>query len=328
MASPDWTQLGDFRALVNPAWDAPGLRRALAELPARLAGEGVRVLQAGRHVTFRLALEADGRVLDLVVKRFGRQPPLKDLWDRLHGSKARRTYLAADYMRRHAIGTVPPVACLERWSGARLRESCFVSLYLGGTVCLKDRLSDIWRESTDGSAFPALLALVAEGVRRLHDAGCAHGDLGNQNIELVREGDAFSGVAFLDLNRARFGRALSVADRAGDLARLCLPYGLYGDFFHLYWRGDVPPAFLRAYRLRRFLFSLHGLTRPFRHPLREWRYRRHPETAPAQVGYPRPFVARGPAPEGHYTDARGRRLSREEVDALPRGTRLYRFDRA
>ena len=40
------------------------------------------------------------------------------------------------------------------------------------------------------------------------------------------------------------------------------------------------------------------------------------------------WVARGPAPEGHSTDARGRRLSREEVDALPRGTRLYRFDRA
>ncbi len=322
---PNWTKLGDYRALISPEYDAPGLREALAGLAARLEAPDVRVLQAGRHVTCRLALEADGRTLDIVVKRFGRQAPHKDLWDRLHGSKACRTYLAADYMRRHAIGTIPPVACLERWSRLRLRESFFVSLYLADTVCLTERLAEIWRRSTDGSEFPALLALVAQGVRLLHDAGCAHGDLGNQNIELVHDGDGFSGIAFLDLNRARFGHSLSIGDRAADLARLFLPYGLYDDFFRLYWGGDVPPAFLRAYRTRRWLFSLHGATRNFRHPLRERRYRLHPETAPAQVGYPRPFIVTDNVPDGHYTDARGRRLSREAVNDLPRGTRIYRF---
>ena len=130
MASPDWTQLGDFRALVSSTWDAPGLRRALAELPARLAGGDVRVLQAGRHVTFRLALEADGRVLDLVVKRFGRQSLIKEAWDGLRGSKALRTFLAADYMRRHAIGTVPPVACLEKKPNTCVRSGECATLFL------------------------------------------------------------------------------------------------------------------------------------------------------------------------------------------------------
>ncbi len=328
MAPPDWTRLGSFRALISPEWDAPGLRNALAELPGRLAGPGVTVLQAGRHVTFRLAVVADGRALDLVVKRFGRQAPQKDLWDRLRGTKALRTYLAAEYMRAHAIGTIPPVACLEHWEGLRLLDSCFVSLHLSGTVCLKDHLADIWRRSGDGSAFGPLLALVADGVRRLHDSGCAHGDLGNQNIELVRDGEGFSGVAFLDLNRARFGHRLSVAERAGDLARIHLPCGLYGDFFKLYWRGEVPPGFARAYRRRRFCFRAHGATRAFRHPIRERRYRLHPETAPAQVGYPRAVASSPGAPEGHYTDARGRRISRDEVASLPRGTTVYLFDDA
>ena len=326
MPKPNWTQLGGFRALVAPAFDAPGLREALAALPALLAGPDACVLQAGRHVTSRLSITADGRTLDLVVKRFGGQSPCKDLWDRLLGSKARRTFLAADYMRRHGIGTVEPVACLERWSGARLRDSCFVSLFLADTVCLKDRLAEVWRRSSDGSEFQPLLELVADGVRRLHDAGCAHGDLGNQNIELVKSGDGFSGVAFLDLNRAHCGRRLAVGERADDLARIHLPYGLYDDFFRLYWRGDVPAAFLRAYRLRRFFFKLHGATRRIRHPLRERRYRLHPETAPAQVGYPRPFVVADNVPDGHYTDPRGRRLSRDQAAALPRGTRIYRFE--
>ena len=328
MAAPNWIQLGDFRALVGPAFDAPGLREALANLPDLLAGPDARVLQAGRHVTSRLSVTADGRAFDLVVKRFGRQSAFKDFWDRLHGSKALRTFLAADHMRRHGIGTIEPVACLERWSGARLRDSCFVSLYLADTVCFKDRLADVWRRSTDGSEFEPLLKLVADGVRRLHDSGCTHGDLGNQNIELVRDGDGFSGIAFLDLNRARFGRRLSIGERAGDLVRIHLPYGLYDDFFRLYWRGEVPAAFLRAYRLRRFFFKLHGATRRFRHPLRERRYRLHPETAPAQVGYPRLVKVADGMPDGHYTDSRGRRLSRDEAAAMQPGSLLYRFEGA
>ena len=87
-------------------------------------------------------------------------------------------------------------------------------------------------------------------------------------------------------------------------------------------------SFLR-HVLRRFFFKLHGATRGIRHPLRERRYRLHPETAPAQVGYPRPFTVTDNVPDGHYTDARGRRLTRDEVTSLPRGTRIYRFgDRA
>ena len=328
MAPPNWTQLGDFRALVGPAFDAPGLREALAGLPALLAGPGARVLQAGRHVTSRLSVTADGQAFDLVVKRFGRQSAFKDLWDRLRGSKALRTFLAADHMRRHGIGTIEPVACLERWRGARLHDSAFVSLYLADTVCFKDRLAEVWRRSTDGSEFEPLLGLVADGVRRLHDSGCTHGDLGNQNIELVRDGDGFSGIAFLDLNRARFGRRLSIGERAGDLVRIHLPYGLYDDFFRLYWRGEVPAAFLRAYRLRRFFFKLHGATRRFRHPLRERRYRLHPETAPAQVGYPRLVPVADDMPDGHYTDSRGRRLSRDEAAAMQPGSLLYRFEGA
>ncbi len=325
MAPPNWTQLGDFRALVSPAFDAPGLREALANLPTLLAGPDAHVLQAGRHVTSRLSVTAGGRTLDLVIKRFGRQSAFKDFWDRLHGSKALRTFLAADYMRRHDIGAVEPVSCLERWDGARLRDSCFVSLYLADTVCFKDRLAEVWRQSTDGSEFAPLLALVADGVRRLHDSGCTHGDLGNQNIELVKSEGGFSGVAFLDLNRARFGRRLSIGERADDLARIHLPYGLYDDFFRLYWRGEVPAAFLRAYRLRRFFFKLHGATRGIRHPLRERRYRLHPETAPAQVGYPQLFTVTDNITDGHYTDPRGRRLTRDEAAVMPNGTRIYRF---
>ena len=327
MAELSWTTVGKYRALIRPEFDSRDLRESLAALPDVLKGPGVKVLQAGRHITSRLALPAAGAAIDAVVKQFGRQSPAKDLWDRLHGSKARRTFAAADFLKAGGVGTIPPVACLERWAGIRLKESYFISAYMADTVCLKDRLAEIWRTSTDGADFAPLLKLVAEGIRDLHDAGCTHGDLGNQNIELVRDkdGDGFSSVAFLDLNRARFGKELSIADRAGDLARIALPDGLYDRFFSFYWRGDVPPEFVSAYRRLRALFKLHGKTRKFRHPFRELKYRRHPETAPAQAGYPLPYVTDGTLRDGHYTDASGRRLTPQEVAALPAGTSIYRF---
>lgn len=330
MAELSWTTVGKYRALIRPEFDSRELRESLAVLPTALKAPAAKVLQAGRHVTSRLPLPISGGMVDAVVKQFGRQSPAKDIWDHVHGSKACRTFAAADFLRSRGVGTIPPVACLERWSGTRLKESYFISAYMADTVCLKDRLAEVWRESTDGSEFAPLLELVADGIRALHDSGCTHGDLGNQNVELVRDasGEGFSSIAFLDLNRARFGRELTISDRAGDLARIALPNGLFDLFFRLYWRGDVPPEFTRAYKRLRTLFRLHGKTRKFRHPLRELKYKRHPETAPAQAGYPLPYITDGTQRDGHYTDALGRRLTPQEVAALPVGTSIYRFSNA
>lgn len=316
-------RLGGYRALLAPVGER--LRKELEDIDALLRhGE---VLQAGRHVTRHVRVPApDGAgEVDLVVKSFGRQPLAKDVFDRMFGTKAARTFAAAAFLESHGIGTIPPVACLEKWHGPRLASSHFVSLHLGPAICFTDRLSEVWRKSGDGSAFEPLLALVASAIRRLHDAGCAHGDLGNQNIELLRgDGpDVFTGVAFLDLNRARFGRQMSVRDRAEDLARIHLPLGLYEDFFRMYWGGEPPKGFMRAYRRLRFLFSLHGLTRPFRHPLREMRYRRHPETAPAQAGYPALVTASPDLRGSWFTDLRGRAISCGEAASLPSGTPIY-----
>lgn len=291
MPRPPWEKIGPYRALVRREVDSPELRDALARLPELLAGPGVRLLQAGRHHTFRLPLpSARGRILDAVVKKFGRQSPLKDAADCfISNSKAYRTYAAADFLSTSGIGTTPPVACLERWSGLRLRETYFVSLYMRDTECFKDVLVALWARGACYAEFRRLMQLVARGIRRLHDAGYIHNDLGNQNIELTRDnpGEPLTDVAFLDLNRARNrGRPLSVAERARDLSRIALPSGLRPVFFEDYWGHPPPPEFLRLEKCIRARFRLHGKTRRFRHPIRELRYRLHPATAPAQAPYP------------------------------------------
>ena len=286
-----WQRIGGFRALVNPRFDSPALRAALADIESIASGDGAILLQAGRHKTVRMPLEtglADGR-LDAVAKFFGSQSPVKDLWDRLHSTKARRTYEAALFMSGAGIGTTPPVACLERWRGARLDAGIFVSAYVDDALCFKDRLVALWQEHAPYSAFLETMEIAARGIKALHDAGCVHGDLGNQNVFFTRRAPdlPYCDALFLDLNRARFCDAPADENaRARDLARICLPEKFLETFLRLYWGGEPPQSFLRACVLWRKLFRFHSATRKFRHPFRELRYVLHPETAPAQAPYP------------------------------------------
>ena len=285
-----WQRIGAFRALVSPALDSPELRASLAQIESIAASPEATLLQAGRHRTVRLRLcGAGGRQIDAVAKFFGRQSPFKDLWDRLHSSKARRTFDAASFLAKSGIGTTPPVACLERWRGPRLTCGIFVSLYVDDALCFKDRLVELWNTRAPYSSFLAVLRLAATGIRALHDAGCRHGDLGNQNVFFTRRspGGPYCDALFLDLNRTRFGSSpLTTWQRGRDLARICLPPGFMALFMRLYWGEEPPPRFISAWRFWYRLFRFHSKTRKFRHPFRELDYVLNPQKAPAQAPYP------------------------------------------
>ena len=291
MAGSDWQQIGPYRGQVFDAERDGRLVDALAGLGTRLSAGPCELLQGGRHQTFRLALSRGDGTLDVVVKRFGRQSALKDRWDAANGSKAARTFRAAAFLTRYGVGTTLPLAVLERWEGRRLTESYFVSRFLADAVSFKDLVLAAFRDGAEAAPLDALLAQVAGAVRRLHDAGCRHNDLGNQNILLCgasRSTPAGRGVAFVDLNRARCGRPPTAWDRARDLSRITLPSGLLTRFLDTYWQAGTPPGFRLLEALHRYVFSLHTLTRILRHPLRELRYRRRAWTGnvPQHAVYP------------------------------------------
>lgn len=305
MATP-WQKIGEFRAIVNPRFDCPPLRQSLAGILEIAGGPDATLLQAGRHRTIRLPLPCADGSIDAVAKIFGAQSPFKDLWDRLHATKARRTFDAAAFLAEAGIGTTPPIACLERWRSGRLSSSVFVSAFVPDSLCFKDWLVDLWRRNAPYSAFLEAIERAATGIRALHDAGCAHGDLGNQNVFFTRRGPGlpYRDALFLDLNRARFSPVpLDSDERARDLARICLPPGFFDAFFRLYWGGTPPLSFLAQWRKCARRFRIHSATRKFRHPFRELSYRLDPRKAPAQAAYPPPErqwvwddAARRPAP--------------------------------
>lgn len=276
MSQTAWQVIGPYRGLIHGALPDPALVAALGSMSDRLQEPPPVVIQAGRHLTVRLALPRAGAPLDVAVKRFGRQTAWKDRWDWRHGTKASRTFAAACRLEALAIGTPAPVAVLERWSGRRLLESYYISRFVDGTISFKDELIRLFCEEPECASFMALLETVVRAIRRLHDAGFQHRDLGNQNILLgplpAAPAAAPRAVCFIDLNRARCGgRPLSPRGRARDLSRLYLPSDFRRVFFEMYWETTPPPLFLRHERRCRALFAWHTLTRRLRHPLRHFR---------------------------------------------------------
>ena len=230
------------------------------------------VLAAGRHRVVVLDFERHGEKQAVAVKSFGRQTRWKDHVDGKRGTKAARSFRAACFLEDHGVDTPPPLAYLERWEGSRLVESYYVSAYMGELKSLKHELLRIYEANGPCSDLVDLLELIGGAMRRMHDAGFYHRDLGNQNIELLSGSEAGrERVFFLDLNRSRIREKLSIRERAQDFARLSLPSAFLNILIKIYWNSKVPQGFREEVTKHRRRFSLWSKSRQWRHPMKSFR---------------------------------------------------------
>jgi len=271
------------------AWLAGGLEGGetawlgtLARLALERAGEGGgEVLSKGRHTVERRTLAAGGASVDAVVKTYGRQAAWRDWAARRRGTKAARSMAVALRLEERGVGTPGPLAAVEVWKGTRLEKCLFLTRTVPGLSDFRAELIAVLsKKPARCEETVDLLQTVADAVRRLHAAGVAHGDLGNQNIALQRAPEEDRGwhrgwrVFFLDLNRARVRDSLTDAERGKDSSRLDIPSDLRRVFFAMLHGGGPPPmAFSAAERKARKAFDRHTATRKWRHPVRQARIR-------------------------------------------------------
>src|SRR5688572_11442160 len=238
---------GRYAGELAQAYRSPELLALLADLPALLAAPAARLIATGRNRNIRIELPVEGRRVPVMVKAFGTQSVLRDLRDRRRGSKAERTWRAAAHLAAHGAGTPPPIGFLERWEGDRLRESYSLAEYQDGATTLREALLELFDGRPPLAAqFVQLLECVAAGVRRMHDAGFQHNDLGNQNVLLRPAAPcAWRDFMVVDLNRGRIRQGLSLRQRGRDLSRLELPSDLLQMLAEMYWQGVPPRALSR-----------------------------------------------------------------------------------
>ncbi len=264
-------KIGPYEGEVAQAWHRPERLETLARLEQWLP-QGT-VLQESRNRLIRCQLPTKQAGHDLMVKCF---PPPAGLLRRfaLRNSKARRAWEAAIALESAGVPTPPPVALLERRQGSWMRESYLITAYVPDLVSMREALNRIYRENPSSQALITLLQAVADTVRKLHQAGWLHYDLGNQNLLLSCNTLAHAHVLLVDLNRARRQR-LTLRRIARDISRLCLPSDFRRILHEMYFDHARPHAFRRWEYLYRILFAWHTLTRGLRHPLR---IRREPDT--------------------------------------------------
>ncbi len=308
----------------------------LEQISRHMEAPGAEVLAEGRNLNVRVRMPVDGGgTLDVVVKAFGTGGALQAWRDRRAGSKARRTWLASVHLTSVGAGTPEPIAFLERWTGDRLAESYVVTAYQYGVTSFAHALNSLYRHEPDCGTLMALLETVAAAVRRMHESGFLHNDLGNQNILLRRDDQGRWGhVQFIDLNRGRIRPVLSARDRARDLSRIALPSDFRRVFFEMVWQVVPPAEFLKWESHYRCRFALHSRTRRWRHPIREARRRPAPGDPPC---YPDPkdiwiWDERSAQPlvtmvsrdrSKHYPLSRNLHVLASAIKALPAVWRAY-----
>lgn len=203
------------------------------------------------------------------LKTFPCQSRWKDRIDRFRGSRARRSLQVGVLLQEARVGTPAPVACVERWDGHRLVENLLVTAWAENCRSFKDVLIAAYTDYADSPTIMNLLKRVAVEIRKMHDAGIAHRDLGNQNILIPNRIN--ESPQFIDLNRARRLASLSSKERAFDLSRIHLPSNLRRILMEMYFDARAPRALIKLERRYRRRFAFHTATRRLRHPLRTLR---------------------------------------------------------
>jgi hypothetical protein len=252
---------------------APGVDRSawsdrLGALDTFLAGANCVHTSHSAQVD---VVEVDGE--PVAIKRFPSRSAIQRMGDRHCGGPARRALDRAVYLQEHGIGTPRPIAAVEGGEGDD-SGGWLVTEWLGEHRSFKDFLVELLSAGGEAPQLVALLRVVSEAVRTMHDAGLFHRDMGNQNILLRRDADGgFHPPVFIDLNRARVCGEVSMRQRACDMSRIHLPSDLRRIFQEIYFDARPPKAFSRAESCYRTRFAFHTATRTFRHPVRTWRNR-------------------------------------------------------
>ena len=264
---------GEIRSDLIPALSQSRLAGLQEEI--RSAQKGV--LARGRHQVVVLPFEINGEFKLSAVKAFGPQKSWKDRYDFNRGSKAARSFQAARFLCKHGVSTPEPLAFVERWDGQQLVESYYLSEFVEGLTSFRDLLRTIFKDGHSICSLVSLLEKVGTSMRKMHDAGFYHRDLGNQNMELTPGHDDMPGdVYFVDLNRHRIRDQMTVKDRALDFARLDVPSGFLEILVQAYWQENPSDEFLREMKKARRNFQWWQASRMWRHPIQTWKNSRTP----------------------------------------------------
>lgn len=264
----------------------------ISNLPELLAATTEdQLLFKMRNRVYRLPCPLGGT--DLCIKAFKQPDALRSWIYRRQGSKAQRAHQYARHLYEQGAAVAEPIGYVEQWKESRLINSYLISRFVENSSDLYSEMTYLLRQRPYAGDFIRLLRTAATAVRKMHDSGFLHGDLGPQNILMTRTGDAdWSNITFIDLNRGQLSPRPSLKQRAKDLDRMKVPTHFRQIFYQIYFNdSDIPAEFKKWAERYEQRFYWHQRSRKWRHPVRtlkQWLTPKAVDRKEVSTGQPSP----------------------------------------
>ena len=220
---------GTFRIIkVIKDWDSPQFREFLINIEKYLQRN--QSFHDFRNVLIRIGQdETLGIKKDIVAKKFKLVRKYDHFRFRFLPSKALRSLMMAQTLNQNGLKTPSPLAVIEdRGADNQLATCYFLTEYLDYDCSFAQAI-----DHSDIRLKEKIITEAARNIRLMHNAGIIHNDLHASNI-LIKNVKAQPEFYYIDLNRARQKRELSIEKRAKDLGRLALNQSDLNLFLNYY----------------------------------------------------------------------------------------------
>ncbi len=209
-------------------WDSPQFRGFLINLEEQLK-QG-QAIHDNRNALVRIGQnDLLGLKREILVKKYKLLRKYDRFRFRFLPSKAYRSLEIALYLLQNGLNTPRPIAIVEDRGKFNQLISCY---YLTEFLDCDTSFSQVIKK-TDENTKRKIIIEAAQNIRLMHDIGIIHNDLNTTNI-LIKSLDNKPEFFFIDLNRAREKKNISLKARAKDLGRLALKQQDQSVFFNSY----------------------------------------------------------------------------------------------
>ena len=204
---------------MDDEWENDKFQNFLKALEQHLTKE--KSIRNKRNQLFLIhANENLGILKDLIIKKF----KLLRFYDRFRlrfqKSKAVRSLEIGIALSELGIKTPKPIALVERRNSLnKIISSFYITKFEKYDCTLKEIIKD--KNHSFHKKIHIFLPGIAKDIKKMHDAGIIHNDLHVGNI-LIKNLSSKPSFFYIDLNRGRIKKKLSINKRLKDIARLRL----------------------------------------------------------------------------------------------------------
>ncbi len=202
---------------INDEWKTPIFFEYIKSIPSYNSGVNVD-LKNKRNTLTRVAKdESNGILKEILIKEFRLKRKYDILRFKFLNSKAVRSLHMALALSEIGIKTPKPIAIIEKRDKFRnIIYSYYISEYVDSQYNFLSIMKNFDNPSRD--KVKDFLIRVAKDLKIMHNNGIAHNDFHPGNI-LVQEIDEKLECYYIDLNRGRIKRKLSLKEKISDLIR-------------------------------------------------------------------------------------------------------------